>query len=237
MKNRAEVVIAGTRIILMGEQEEEYMHKIGELVDQKVSEFRQRGVNTTQKAVCLAACDMADSYVQAVKSADHIRQQMGEYLEENSNLNKKLADANLEIAAMEKRAQEKAEEISHIDQLKERIISLEQQVAGEDKRRARIEELESQLTQCDLRIRSFQDDADKRARRIKDLEHSLAQSESVHRSDMEEAEKRERYIRELKDQLSDAEKQRRRIEELEKALADTERQLNDVRSRLARMLK
>ena len=32
------------------------------------------------------------------------------------------------------------------------------------------------------------------------------------------------------------EKQRRRIEELEKTLADTESQLNDVRSRLSRML-
>ena len=87
-----------------------------------------------------------------------------------------------------------------------------------------------------MRIRAFQDDADKRNRRIKDLEHSLAESESRHRDDMEEAEKRERQIRELKDKVSVTEKQRRRIEELEKTLADTESQLNDVRSRLSRML-
>ena len=235
MKNRAEVVIAGNTFTMTGEQDEEYMVKIAALVDQKIADIRGSGVKTMQ-AITLAACDMADSYVQAVQGADHLRQQMASYLEENASVSKELANARAEIGRLETRAAERAEEINHIEQLKDRITSLERQVAGEDKRRARIGELESQLAQSEMRIRAFQDDADKRNRRIKDLEHSLAESESRHRDDMEEAEKRERQIRELKDKVSVTEKQRRRIEELEKTLADTESQLNDVRSRLSRML-
>lgn len=235
MKNRAEVVIAGNTFTMTGEQDEEYMVKIAALVDQKIADIRGSGANTMQ-AITLAACDMADSYVQAVEGADHLRQQIASYLEENAKATRELADAHAEINRLETRAAERADEISHLEQLKERIMSLEKQVAGEDKRRARIGELESQLAQSERRISAFQDDAEKRTRRIKELEQSLADAETRHRDDMEDAEKRERRIRELQDKVSVADKQRRRIEELEKTLADTESQLNDVRSRLARML-
>ncbi|MDO5547570.1 MAG: hypothetical protein Q4F79_03700 [Eubacteriales bacterium] len=235
MKNRAEVVIAGNTFTMTGEQDEEYMVKIAALVDQKIADTRASGANTMQ-AMTLAACDIADSYLQAELSADNLRQQMASYLEENAKVTRELAEARTEIGRLETRAAERADEISHLEQLKERIMSLEQQVAGEDKRRARIGELESQLAQSERRIRAFQDDAEKRTRRIKELENSLAEAETRHRDDMEDAEKRERQIRELQEKVSVSEKQRRRIEELEKTLADTESQLNDVRSRLARML-
>ena len=68
MKNRAEVVIAGNTFTMTGEQDEEYMVKIAALVDQKIADIRGSGVNTMQ-AITLAACDMADSYVQAVQRA------------------------------------------------------------------------------------------------------------------------------------------------------------------------
>ncbi len=236
MKHRAEVTIAGQTFTMSGEQDEEYMIKIAAMVDQKISENRNSGATMLQAGI-LAACDMADSYVQTVQSAEHLRQQIAGYLDENKQINRDLASANAEITRLEKRAAERAEEMNHLDQLKERILSLEKQVAGEDKRRARINELESQLSQADLRVRAFQDDADKRNRRIKDLEHSLAEAESVHRDDMEEAERQERVIRSFKDKLSESEKQRRRIEELENVLTDTERQLNDLRSRLSRVIK
>ena len=43
--------------------------------------------------------------------------------------------------------------------------------------------------------------------------------------------------RELREKVVDGDKKQRRIEELEKELASTERQLNEVRSRLSRLLK
>ena len=236
MKNRAEVVIAGNTFTMTGEQDEEYMVKIAALVDRKITEIRNSGASMMQ-SITLAACDMADSYVQAVQSAEHLRGQIADYLDENKSISRELADAHAQITRLEKSTAERSEEINHLNQLKERIAALEKQVAGEDKRRARINELESQIAQSDMRVRAFQDDADKRNRRIKDLERMLAESESQHRDDMEEAEKRERLVRELRDKLSETDKQRRRVEELEHVLGETERQLNELRSRLSRVIK
>ena len=59
------------------------------------------------QAITLAACDMADSYVQAVQGADHLRQQMASYLEENASVSKELANARAEIGRLETRAAER----------------------------------------------------------------------------------------------------------------------------------
>ena len=72
MKNRVEVVIAGNRFTMTGEQDEEYMTKIAALVDNRVCKIRENGANMMQ-ALMLAACDMADNYVQAVQGAENSR--------------------------------------------------------------------------------------------------------------------------------------------------------------------
>ena len=43
MKNRVEVVIAGNRFTMTGEQDEEYMTKIAALVDNRVCKIREIG--------------------------------------------------------------------------------------------------------------------------------------------------------------------------------------------------
>ena len=72
MKNRVEVVIAGNRFTMTGEQDEEYMTKIAALVDNRVCKIRENGANMMQ-ALTLAACDMADNYVQVVHGAENLR--------------------------------------------------------------------------------------------------------------------------------------------------------------------
>lgn len=71
MKNRVEVVIAGNRFTMTGEQDEEYMTKIAALVDNRVCKIKESGASTLQ-AVLLTACDIADNYVQAVKGLGKI---------------------------------------------------------------------------------------------------------------------------------------------------------------------
>lgn len=243
MKNRAEVVIAGTNFTMTGEQDEDYMVEIAALVNKKIAQNRSSG-STIMQAAVLAACDLADDYKKSIEGADHLRQQMAEYLEENKNVSRELANAQAEIARMEKREAERETEIKHLDQLKERITSLEQQVAGDDKRRARIHELESQIAQSDMRIRAFQDDADKRNRRIKELERSVADAEALHREDMAEADKHDRAMRDLQLRLNDSDKQQRRIDELKRTIKDSERDLmdlenliSDLRSRMSQSVK
>ena len=45
MKNRVEVVIAGNRFTMTGEQDEEYMTKIAALVDNRVCKIKESGAS------------------------------------------------------------------------------------------------------------------------------------------------------------------------------------------------
>ncbi|HBI64040.1 MAG TPA: hypothetical protein DDX51_02835 [Clostridiales bacterium] len=236
MKNRVEVVIAGNRFTMTGEQDEEYMTKIAALVDNRVSKIRENGVNMLQ-AITLTACDMADNYVQAVQGAENLRTQISGYLSENKDLTQELADAREEIESLENNAASRADEIAQLDRFKDRISELEAQVEAGEKSKERITELEGRLGETQKRLQSAQGEAEARTRRVSELEQQLGQADARHRSDLEQAERTEREVRELRERVADNEKMGRRIEELEKELASTERQLNEVRSRLSRLLK
>lgn len=253
MKNRVEVVIAGNRFTMTGEQDEEYMTKIAALVDNCVSKIRGNGINMTQ-AITLAACDMADNYVQAVQGAENLRNQISGYLAENKSLSMELSDAHEEIGRLEKKAADSVKEMAEVNQFKDRIAQLEAQVEAAEQHKARIAELEEQveaaeqhkvrvaeleerMSDAQKRIQSVQGEADARTRRVSELEQRLTEADTRHANDLEAAERTGRELRELRERVADNDKMQRRIEELEKELASTERQLNDLRSRLSRLLK
>ncbi|MDO5783585.1 MAG: hypothetical protein Q4P20_00820 [Eubacteriales bacterium] len=236
MKNRVEVVIAGNRFTMTGEQDEEYMTKIAALVDSRVSKIRENGVNMLQ-AVTLAACDMADNYVQAVQGAENLRTQISSYLAENKSLTQELADAREEISGMEKSAADREQEMASVNQFKDRIAELEAQVEANEGDKLRINELEEKLSDTEKRMQLAKKDAEARARRVSELEQQVTDADARHRNDLEQAERKEREMRELREKVVDSEKMQRRIDELEKELASTERQLNEMRSRLSRLFK
>lgn len=236
MKNRVEVVIAGNRFTMTGEQDEEYMTKIAALVDNCVSKIRGNGINMTQ-AITLAACDMADNYVQAVQGAENLRNQISGYLAENKSLSMELSDAHEEIGRLEKKAADSVKEMAEVNQFKDRIAQLEAQVEAAEQHKARVAELEERMSDAQKRIQSVQGEADARTRRVSELEQRLTEADTRHANDLEAAERTGRELRELRERVADNDKMQRRIEELEKELASTERQLNDLRSRLSRLLK
>ncbi|MCD8355152.1 MAG: cell division protein ZapA [Clostridia bacterium] len=236
MKNRVEVVIAGNRFTMTGEQDEEYMTKIATLVDNRVCKARESGANMLQ-AVLLTACDMADNYVQAVQGAENLRTQISGYLAENKNLSRELADAQEEISSLERSANEKDKEMADVNRFKDRISELEALVAANEADKVRITELEDKLSETQKRVQSISAEADARTRRVSELEQQLAEADARHNNDLEQAERTGRELRELREKVVDGDKKQRRIEELEKELASTERQLNEVRSRLSRLLK
>ena len=236
MKNRVEVVIAGNRFTMTGEQDEEYMTKIAALVDNRVCKIRENGANMMQ-ALTLAACDMADNYVQAVQGAENLRTQISGYLTENKSLTQELADAHEEISSLEKSAAERAEEMAAVNQFKDRIAELEAQVEAAEKNKVRIAELENKLGETQKRMQAAQSEAEARTRRVSELEQQLTDADKRHQTDLEQAERTQRELCEVREKAAECDKMQRRIEELEKELASTERQLNDLRSRLSRLLK
>ena len=145
MKNRVEVVIAGNRFTMTGEQDEEYMTKIAALVDNRVCKIKESGASTLQ-AVLLTACDIADNYVQAVKGSENLRTQISKYLDENKNLSRDLSDAQEEIRSLEQAAEEKDKEMTEVNEYKARIAELEQSVHS-------LQQEAAQKDACQARVR------------------------------------------------------------------------------------
>ena len=93
MRNRVTIHIAGESYTMLAEESESYMQEVAALVDDKISEARKTpGVSSLQSAV-LAALNLADLYKKAGESADNLRAQMKNYLEEAESLRRELADA------------------------------------------------------------------------------------------------------------------------------------------------
>ncbi|MDO4174362.1 MAG: cell division protein ZapA [Eubacteriales bacterium] len=236
MKNRVEVVIAGNRFTMTGDQDEEYMQKIAGMVDEKVCEIRSHGANLIQSAM-LAACDIADSHVQAVLGADNLRKQIASYLDENKDLTRELSEARDDIRALQDEMAQKDKEMTEVNSFKARIAELEEKVEAGKADKVRITELEDKLTQAEKRAQNISAEVDARTRRVSELEQQLTEANARHDNDLEQAERMGREMCELRAKVADCDKKQRRIEELEKELASTERQLNEVRSRLSRLLK
>lgn len=98
MRNRVTIHIAGESYTMLSEESESYMQKIAELVDGKISETKViPGVSAMQSAV-LAACNLADDYYKAVLTADNLRAQMKNYLDECNSLRRELADVKHQLA-------------------------------------------------------------------------------------------------------------------------------------------
>lgn len=84
--NRVTVKIAGKEYTLLAEETKEYMDEVARLVDEQVSAAHRNSNLTIEQASVLAAVNMADEYLKAVKQADAMRSQLQSYIEENNRL-------------------------------------------------------------------------------------------------------------------------------------------------------
>lgn len=92
MRNRVPVTIAGETYTIVGEQNPDYIRRVAGIVDEKVRGIHKTGGMSLMQSMALAACDIADDYLQAVESADNLRAQMKNYLEEASALRAQIAE-------------------------------------------------------------------------------------------------------------------------------------------------
>lgn len=236
MKNRVEVVIAGNRFTMTGEQDEEYMTKIAALVDNQVCKIRENGADMLQAAL-LTACDMADNYVQAVQGAENLRTQISSYLAENKNLSKELEEAQQEIHSLERTVSQNNEEMTEVNQFKNRISELESLIEANEADKIRINELEAKLNETETRIQTVSIEVETRDHQISELKQKLEEAEEQHNSDVAQAKCAEQEMREMQEKIAKGDKQQKRIEELEQKLASTESELNQLRDSLSRLLK
>lgn len=100
MKNRYTINVAGQEYMLISEEEESYVRRLAEQVDATITGMMTGTKLSLTTAAVLTALNATDKYQKTVDSADHLRNQVREYLEETQKLKGELADARREISRM-----------------------------------------------------------------------------------------------------------------------------------------
>ena len=97
MQNKVTVTIDGQEYTLVASEDASYMKKVAAHVDSKIAELREGGKISGADAAVLAALNMADEYFKGLETAENIRAQIKESLEESKKLNLELSEAKREI--------------------------------------------------------------------------------------------------------------------------------------------
>lgn len=97
MRNRVPVTIDGEDYTLVGEGDQQTIEKIAALVDERIRQVRQMPGISVKQAYVLAACDLAEEWLRASETGDHLRSQMKGYLDEAAQLRQELAQAQKEL--------------------------------------------------------------------------------------------------------------------------------------------
>ncbi len=97
MQNRVTVTIAGQRFTLLTMEDQEYVEKVAAYVDGKISESLNDGKTAMLDAVILAAINLADDHFKDLETAENLRRQVKDYLDESAGLKLELSEAKREI--------------------------------------------------------------------------------------------------------------------------------------------
>ncbi len=95
--NHVKVTIADKEYTLLTDGDEAFTQKVAAYVDQQIREVLAGGRASLTDATVLACLNTAEAYFKEVESADNLRRQMKEYLEESTRLKLELSEAKREI--------------------------------------------------------------------------------------------------------------------------------------------
>lgn len=98
MQNRITVTIADQEYTFLATEEQEYMEKVAAHVDAKIREtIKGGGKMSLLDGAVLTAMNLADDHFKDLETAENLRRQLKEYLEESSKLKLELSEAKREI--------------------------------------------------------------------------------------------------------------------------------------------
>ncbi|MDR0249334.1 MAG: cell division protein ZapA [Oscillospiraceae bacterium] len=100
MKSRITVVVAGQDYVLLTDEEETYVQRVAAQVDAEIANVREGGGLSLLHAAIMAALNMADKVQKMADTADHLRGQVREYLEDTQKLKAELNEARREISRL-----------------------------------------------------------------------------------------------------------------------------------------
>ena len=97
MKNTIKVIIDGRDYNMVAVEDETYVRRCAELVDQQIKEVSVGGRLSQADAAVLAAMDVADVLLKEQEASENLRRQVKENLEEANALKMELSEAKREI--------------------------------------------------------------------------------------------------------------------------------------------
>ena len=96
MRNKVVVTIAGREYTMVAVEDETYVRKCADLVDQQLKQISSGNLSQADAAV-LAAMNIADQFLKEQQASDDLRRQVKENLEEANRLKLELSEAKREI--------------------------------------------------------------------------------------------------------------------------------------------
>lgn len=100
MKNAISVNIGGVELRLVSGENEEYTRRVAAHVDAKVNEVLKSGNFSLVEAAILSAVNISDEYYKAMETAENLRTQLKDYLEDGSRMKSEIADLRREISRL-----------------------------------------------------------------------------------------------------------------------------------------
>ena len=100
MKNAISVNIGGVELRLVSGENEEYTRRVAAHVDVKVNEVLKGGNFSLIEAAILSAVNISDEYYKALETAENLRTQLRDYLEDASRMKSEIAELRRENARL-----------------------------------------------------------------------------------------------------------------------------------------
>ena len=103
MKNTIKVIIDGRDYNMVAVEDETYVRRCAELVDQQIKEVSVGGRLSQADAAVLAAMNVADMLLKEQEASENLRRQVKENLEEANTLKLELSEAKREIFKLQQK--------------------------------------------------------------------------------------------------------------------------------------
>ena len=97
MENKINVVVAERSYTLTTADDAEYVEKVAEFVNTQVNQLSEASHASTLDAAIMAALDIADGYFKAQETAENLRKQVKQYLDEATRIKMELSESKREL--------------------------------------------------------------------------------------------------------------------------------------------
>ena len=102
MKKSITVTVGGNDYRLISSENDEYTRKVAAHVDSKIAEILDSSNFSNIDAAILAAINIADEYYKVLDTADNLRTQLKDYLEEAGRMKMEIAELRRELERAKK---------------------------------------------------------------------------------------------------------------------------------------